>query len=218
MRARLLICAAALALATAATAPALATDQGPAAVPAVAKTKKKPKPAAGKRRRPAAARPPAPGSADDPHRIADAPKITAFPQDEAAVSKAFAEHRRDQIADAERTARAPKQDDRWRNVLFHVRDLSSPNDSEACFWRTVAYYRLGELARARRTRQVCQLPPPDAKVLDEEDVASVGLQPPAALPELKLAADLEADRSAARTTTPVANTAAYTGPAPAPAR
>jgi len=51
-------------------------------------------------------------------------------------------------------ARAPdKSPDRWWTVLFHLRELDSRNDPEACFWRVVAYYRLGELARCARPAQ-----------------------------------------------------------------
>ena len=70
--------------------------------------------------------------------------------------------------------RAPtRQPDRWWTVLFHLRELDSRNDPEACFWRVVAYYRLGELARARALRGMCEPPPAVQAVLDNEDAMSI---------------------------------------------
>ena len=80
--------------------------------------------------------------------------MTPFPSFAPHAKKALAQNRRDQLIDAEQAARADRQSDRWWTVLFHLRELDSRNDPEACFWRVVAYYRLGELARARALRGV----------------------------------------------------------------
>jgi len=90
-------------------------------------------------------------------------------------------------------------------VLFHLRELDSRNDPEACFWRVVSYYRLGELARARALRASCEPPPGVQAVLDNEDAISTTLQPVAALPEMLAAGE--------RPPAPVANPDAYGGPA-----
>lgn len=155
-----------------------------------------------------------------PAAAAAAPKamdLSPFASERSAVKQAFADHLRDQVLDAERAARAPnqgKQDDRWNAVLYAIRDLDSRSSTEVCFWRAVAYYRLGELSRARRTRQQCELPQRDASTLDREDVASVSLQPPSALPELRMAG--EVDHEEQRAIKPVANPNPYTGPPPTP--
>jgi hypothetical protein len=153
-----------------------------------------------------------------PHRVSDSTaKITAFPQkgEGPAVDRAFAEHRREQIADAEKAARAAKQDDRWRTVLFYIRDLDSRTDPEACFWRVVAYYRLGEIGRARSIRRGCEIPARDAATLDDEDASAARLQPPTALPELKLAGELDEEgRPTGAGQEPVANSEPYTGQPP----
>jgi hypothetical protein len=81
-----------------------------------------------------------------------APPIEQFPSDSKAVKKAFDETRRDQLDDAEKAARDGKTPDRWRSVLFALRGLPERTDPEACFWRVLAFYRLGELARARCAR------------------------------------------------------------------
>jgi hypothetical protein len=90
-------------------------------------------------------------------------------------------------------------------VLFHLRELDSRNDPEACFWRTVAYYRLGELARARNLRNACEPPAPVQTILDSEDALSTTLQPVAALPEMAAAGE--------KPPTPVPNPDPYGGPA-----
>ena len=91
-------------------------------------------------------------------------------------------------------------------VLFHLRELDSRNDPEACFWRVVAYYRLGELARARTLRGICEPPPASRHALDNEDAMSSTLQPVAALPEMAAAGE--------KPPAPVAEPAiAYGGPA-----
>jgi hypothetical protein len=196
----------------AAAAPAEPTSgaagtSSPAAAAPKAKTKKR-----GKRRR--AGKVAAPAAA--PQQIADAPKITPFGHEEEAVARAMAEHHRDQILDAERAARAPKEDDRWHSVLFQIRDLDSRNNPEACFWRSVAYYRLGELARARKTRQLCDLPARDIAALDREDTTSAALQPPSTLPELRMAGDDGQGQPHGGDVKPVVNEEAYAGPAPTP--
>jgi len=54
-------------------------------------------------------------------------------------------------------------------VLFDLRDLDSRSDPEGCFWRLVAYYRLGQIERARQVRQTCELPSRDQAILEAED-------------------------------------------------
>jgi hypothetical protein len=104
-----------------------------------------------------------------------APPIEAFPADTNAVKKAFAETRRDQLADAERAARDAKSPDRWRTVLFMLRGLPERTDPEACFWRVLAFYRLGEIPRARALRENCDLPSKDSAVLNAEDASASGV-------------------------------------------
>lgn len=134
--------------------------------------------------------------------ISDEGKIIPFGSEAGAVKKAFAQLRRDQLGDAERSARAAKEDDRWWTVLFHIRSLDSRSDSEACFWRAVAFYRMGEIARARNTRQFCEA----EAALGDEDALSASLQPMAALPEMQQPGDPKPD--------PVANLSPYAGPGP----
>lgn len=133
-------------------------------------------------------------------------QVTAFPSQAVHVKKAFAQNRRDSLEDAERAARAEQQPDRWWTVLFHLRSLDSRNDPEACFWRVVAYYRLGELARARALRSNCELPVGDQPLLDSEDALSSSLQPTAALPEMVATGDTPPD--------PIANPERYAGKSP----
>jgi hypothetical protein len=104
-----------------------------------------------------------------------APPIEAFPADSKAVKKAFSETRRDQLADAEKAARDAKSPDRWRTVLFMLRGLPERTDSEACFWRVLSFYRLGEIARARTLREGCDLPGKDSALLNQEDAAASGV-------------------------------------------
>jgi hypothetical protein len=142
----------------------------------------------------------------DFHEINAEAQVTPFPSQASAVKKAFAANRRDQLKDAETSARQPDEKDRWPTVLFHLRELDSRTDGEACFWRVVAFYRLGELARARRIRDSCTLSTKDETSLDAEDALSASLQPVAALPELA---------AGEAPPTPVPNPAPYAGPAPA---
>ena len=112
----------------------------------------------------------------DPHLIYDsAPPIEAFPTEWNAVKKAFAETRRDQLLDAEKAARDAKSPDRWRTVLFALRGLPEHADPEACFWRVLSFYRLGEIPRARTLREGCELPSKDSAVLNTEDVTASGI-------------------------------------------
>ncbi len=128
-------------------------------------------------------------------------KLTPFPSHPEAAKKALAQNRRDQLDDAEKAARSPAQDDRWQTVLFHLRDLDARADPEGCFWRLVAYYRLGQMERARTLRQACELGGKDAALIETEDEQAAGLQPPTAL------ADKEPPAA-------VANPAPYAGAAP----
>lgn len=119
----------------------------------------------------------------NPHYIdVNAPKIVAFPQEAKAVEKAFAEGRREQLVDAEKAARAARTPDRWRTVLFSLRGLHDRIDPEACFWRVLAFYRLGEIERARAVRAECELPGKDSSTLNAEDatvakIPSIGSVP-----------------------------------------
>lgn len=139
------------------------------------------------------------------HEINEDAKVTPFPSFAGHAQKALAQNRRDQLVDAEQAARAPRQADRWMTVLFHLRELDSRNDPEACFWRTVAYYRLGELARARTLRASCEPPPGVQATLDTEDATATTLQPVAALPEMMAAGE--------KPPAPVVNPDPYGGPA-----
>jgi hypothetical protein len=123
------------------------------------------------------------------HEINEDAHVTPFPSFARHAQKALAQNRRDQLIDAEEAARATRQSDRWMTVLFHLRELDSRNDAEACFWRVVAYYRLGELTRARTLRGVCDPPAAIQSVLDSEDAMSTTLQPVAALPEMTAAGE-----------------------------
>jgi hypothetical protein len=139
------------------------------------------------------------------HEINEDARVTPFPSFAGHAQKALAQNRRDQLVDAEQAARAPTQPDRWWTVLFHLRELDSRNDPEACFWRVVAYYRLGELAKARTLRAACEPPQPVQNVLDNEDALSTTLQPVAALPEMVAAGE--------KPPAPVVNADPYGGPA-----
>jgi hypothetical protein len=138
--------------------------------------------------------------------INDNIEITPFPSHAAAARKALAQNRREQLDDAEKAARDPRQDDRWQTVLFHLRGFDSRWDAEACFWRVIAYYRLGEVGRARKIRQSCDLSAKDEPLVEQEDVLSTSLQPAAALPELAAAGD--------RPAAPVPNPNGYDGAGP----
>jgi hypothetical protein len=132
--------------------------------------------------------------------INDNVKLTPFPSHPDAAKKALSQNRRDQLEDAEKAAR-DDQADRWQTVLFHLRNLDARSDPEACFWRVVAYYRLGQMERARSLRQACELGGKDAALIEAEDEQAARLQPPTAL----------ADKEPA---TPVANPAPYAGAGP----
>lgn len=134
--------------------------------------------------------------------INDNVKITPFPSQASAAQKALAENRREVLADAEKAARSPSVDDRWQTVLFHLRDLDGRSDPEGCFWRLVAYYRLGQVDRARAIGDKCDLPPRDRAILEAEEAEALSLQPPVAL--------AEHDRAPA----PVANPSPYAGAPP----
>jgi hypothetical protein len=139
--------------------------------------------------------------------INDDVQITPFPSHADAARKALAQNRRDQLDDAEKAARDPGQPDRWQTVLFHLREFDSRSDAEACFWRVIAYYRLGEVGRARTVRQSCDIGAKDQAIIEKEDAQSASLQPAAALPELAAAGD--------RVPAPVPNPAGYDGDPPA---
>jgi hypothetical protein len=139
------------------------------------------------------------------HEINEEAHVTPFPSFAPHAKKALAQNRRDQLVDAEQAARAKQSPDRWWTVLFHLRELDSRNDPEACFWRIVSYYRLGELARARSLRTMCEPPAGVQAALDNEDALSSTLQPVAALPEMVAAGE--------KAPPPVVNPDPYGGPA-----
>jgi hypothetical protein len=139
------------------------------------------------------------------HEINEDAHVTPFPSFAPHAKKALDQNRRDQLVDAEQAARAKQSPDRWWTVLFHLRELDSRNDPEACFWRIVSYYRLGELARARALRSMCEPPPGVQTALDNEDALSSTLQPVAALPEMVAAGE--------KAPPPVVNPDPYGGPA-----
>ncbi|HSS39295.1 MAG TPA: hypothetical protein VLT58_11045, partial [Polyangia bacterium] len=129
--------------------------------------------------------------------------LTPFPSQASATRRALSQNRRDHLTDAEQAARAAAvEGDRWETVLFHLRDLDSRSDPEGCFWRLVAYYRLGQIERARQVRQTCELPSRDQAILEAEDAEAASIQAPLAL--------AERDHAPA----PVANPAAYGGAPP----
>jgi len=149
------------------------------------------------------------------HEISDkAPKIVAFPTEGAAVTRAFADQRREQLDSAEKVARGADQRDRWHAVLFELRDLDSRADTEACFWRVLAYLRLGDLRRAHNLRKACDIAVHDNATMNSEDAAAASLQPTVMDTELRTTGDSDGEepRKPARA---VENPAPYTGPAPA---
>ena len=170
--------------------------------------KKKPAPAAEKTTRPTkVTRTLRPGAltVNVGHEINEDAHVTPFPSFAGHAKKAMARTGAISSIDAEQAARASKLPDRWWTVLFHLRSLDSRNDPEACFWRVVSYYRLGELARARALRGMCEPPPAVQAILDNEDAMSSTLQPVAALPEMAAAGE--------KPPAPVVNADAYGGPA-----
>lgn len=146
--------------------------------------------------------PPAAGAKTTNGAINEDITLTPFPSEASATRRALAQNRRDHLEDAERAARATAQGDRWETVLFHLRDLDSRADAEGCFWRLVAYYRLGQIERARAVRKTCELPPRDQAMLEAEEAEASALQPPVALAEID------------HPPPPVANPAPYSGAAP----
>ena len=101
--------------------------------------------------------------------INESVELTPFPSQAGATKKALAQNRRDQLEDAEKVARGAADGDRWQTVLFHLRNLDARSDSEGCFWRLVAYYRLGQIERARALRGGCGFVPKDAALIEAEE-------------------------------------------------
>lgn len=211
MRLAPLFLACALLLAPIATQAAGSGNAAAKPKPAVMKKSNKKKPAAseksGKNPTKTATRTLRPGAltVNVGREINEDAHVTPFPSFAGHAKKALAQNRRDQLVDAEQAARGEKTPDRWWTVLFHLRELDSRNDPEACFWRIVSYYRLGELARARALRSMCEPPPGVQATLDNEDALSSTLQPVAALPEMVAAGDKPPE--------PVVNPDRYAGPA-----
>jgi hypothetical protein len=214
-----------------ATTTAKPAPDKPVAKPVAKKKKLKAKPkstsdatldskAAAARRRKIGAEPAYVVGDTDAHLINEnAPPIVPFPQDSKAVKKAFAETRRDQLVDAEKAARDDKSPDRWRTVLFALRGLNERIDPEACFWRVLSFYRLGELTRARKVREGCDLPARDSVVLNAEDAAAAGIPEMSASTRDDDATDPTvptADKAPMKPTTAPATpgTPRYTGPSP----
>jgi hypothetical protein len=119
-----------------------------------------------------------------------------------ATRRALAQNRRDMLDDAEKIARGSAADDRWDKVLWHLREIDARSDPEGCFWRLVAYYRMGQIQRARQLRPSCDLPPRDLALLEAEDAEAAAMQPPVALAEID------------HPPPPVANPAPYAGAPP----
>jgi hypothetical protein len=148
----------------------------------------------------------------DAHFINDqAPQIQPFGEQSHVVKKAFAENRRVQIGDAEKAARAEKSPDRWRTVLFMLHDLPERGDSEVCFWRVLSFYRLGELERARKVRENCELPAKDSSTLNQEDARAAGTPSIEDVQRAALAQGQTPRDAGADGPSP---TSAYTGPSP----
>jgi hypothetical protein len=145
-------------------------------------------------------------AAAGPHTVNENIKVVAFPSHPDAAAKALAQTRRDRLEDAEKAARAPQQADRWNTVLFAIREIDGRADAEACFWRVIAYYRLGQVARAASIRSNCQLDKKEETALDTEYAMSANLQPVGALPEMLAAGETPPP--------PVENPAAYGGAGP----
>jgi hypothetical protein len=164
--------------------------------------KKAPKAKAGPESKVAHAKASRAGKQKSPSTINESIELTPFPSQAGATKKALAQNRRDQLEDAEKVARGAEQNDRWQTVLFHLRNLDARSDSEGCFWRLVAYYRMGQIERARALRGGCDFVPKDAALIEAEDEQAASLQPPTTV------ADKEPPA-------PVANPAPYTGAAPA---
>src|SRR5579871_815668 len=137
--------------------------------PRKATSKKAPKAKAGPASKVAHAKPSHAGKQKSASTINESIDLTPFPSQAGATKKALAQNRRDHLDDAEKAARGPEQGERWQNVLFHLRDLDARSDSEGCFWRLVAYYRLGQLERARALRAGCDFVPKDAALIEAED-------------------------------------------------
>jgi hypothetical protein len=159
----------------------------------------------------------------NPHYIdVNAPKIVAFPQETKAVEKAFAQGRREQLIDAEKAARDARSPDRWRTVLFSLRGLHDRIDPEACFWRVLAFYKLGEIDRARAVRAECELPGKDSSVLNAEDANATGIPAIGSVPRedqfsVGAAGQPAAAKQKTETAAPVApgsDATPYTGPGP----
>jgi hypothetical protein len=146
-----------------------------------------------------------------------APPIQPFGENSKVVQKAFAETRRDQLVDAEKAARAEKTPDRWRTVLFMLHGLPEHDDSETCFWRVLSFYRLGELERARKVRENCELPAKDSSALNTEDARAAGTPTMDDLRRAALAQQAQPGQApvqpdaGANTPSP---TSAYSGPSP----
>jgi hypothetical protein len=172
------------------------------------------KPALAKRRRIGASPAYVVGDSDAHLINQSAPPIDAFPSDGKAVKKAFAETRRDQLVDAEKAARDAKSPDRWRTVLFMLRGLPERTDPEACFWRVLSFYRLGEIQRARTLREGCDLPSRDSAVLNSEDVTASGV--PRMDDSVAQAGGATKANAELPATAPAAETSStpYTGPGP----
>lgn len=156
----------------------------------------------------------------NPHYIdVNAPKIVAFPQEAKAVEKAFAEGRREQLIDAEKAARAARTPDRWRTVLFALRGLHDRIDPEACFWRVLSFYRLGEIERARSVRAECELPGKDSSTLNAEDASVTNTPAIGTIPreDQFSAPKAAAEKPKTETAAPVPagpDATPYTGPGP----
>jgi hypothetical protein len=184
-------------------------DKRPQAGPAAPAARPKVDPRAKARKAPS--RPAAATTKLPPQPPADT-SVTALAPTTPEVARALEDIRREQLGHAEKAARAADLGDRWETVLFHLSGLDSHTYPEACFWRALAYYRTGEIARADSVRGICENAPADAAALDAERGAAQARQPQSAPVEMRLAGLTNTsprDRAA-----PVRNDGPYTGPSP----
>ena len=126
-----------------------------------------------------------------------------------------ARHR--QIAVAETAARTPERSDRWESVLFLLSGVDSGSYPAGCFWRVLAEYRLGRLARGDTERPACRLVPADSQTLDAERKAAAERQGAAGPSTPAQGAEAIAlNAPAVEELPPVRNNLPYDGPAPRP--
>jgi hypothetical protein len=134
------------------------------------------------------------------------------------VARAFEGERRKQLGYAEEAARAAETNDRWNTVLFHLSGLASETYPEACFWRVMAYYHLGDVTRGDSVRAFCELPNADAVALGHErERATAAAGPQPTMPELRAAGLIQPAPGGGAQGAPAGSGGGdlpYTGPSP----